>query len=613
MSTLHIASIQKARERSPLSTALALVIAISITLCVYGYQFGHSNHTIYLLDALHRSDPKILARDWFTTQTFQYHAVFGWIARGLMRLHCLEAGFLVGYLALIIAFHIAWMRLVILLGGTLKTYLVSILMYYVSAGGTALGMYQFFQDSAFLASNIANVLLLCAIVLWIDRRGIGAGVCIGMAGLFHLNYALVGSLLWLSWIGWDAISAARRNRAIAIRRSILPWRDKSFWIATTAALAPGVINIACAASLTLKSSGRMPLDEFVALYVRFRHPHHYDPRSWPAALWVSFLWPMLPAIGAYVILRRTAPPTIRRNLLDAAGIFLLMSVLLIVALLGAGFWYVSEALVQMSFYRFSIYIQLFACVGASLLVCDCARLARPSLYVVILGLAAIILLTPLLIWAGPRIGWISVQGMRAFINHKSGGLILFAALSCAPAVHELLGAIQRQKLRQCAQICALLALTVLMTFGWNRWIGLTQILEQPDDRYLALCDWARQHTPVEAIFLVPPQESEFRYRARRAIVVNFKAVPQLSGELAQWRDRLQDVLGISNLTSLPRGFDRVGAAMGQLYATRSADALIAVAHHYHAGYIVTTRPYDDKGLRLVRNVDDRYLLYAVTR
>src|SRR5438552_4768344 len=434
MSSLHIDN-QKTQEPSPDSIALALAIGIAITLCVYGYQFGRSNHTIYLLDALHRSDSKILARDWFTTQTFQYHAAFGCITRGLMKLHALESGFLAGYLALVIAFHLAWLRLVIILGGTLKTYLVSVLMYHISAGGTALGMYQFFQDSAFLASNIANVLLLCAMVLWIDRHGIAAGICIGVAGMFHLNHAVVGSLLWLSRTGWDAISAASRNRAMTIRRPILPLRDKQFWIATTAALAPCVINIACAASLTLKSSGKMPLSEFVDLYVRLRHPHHYDPRSWPAALWVSFLWPMLPALAAYVILRRAAPPTVRRNIRDAARIFLLISILLVVALLGAGFWCVSESLVQMSLYRFSIYLQLFACIGASLLVCDCARLARPSLYVVILGLAALIALTPLLMWAGPRMGWISVQGMRAFINHKRGGLILFAVLSCAPAIH----------------------------------------------------------------------------------------------------------------------------------------------------------------------------------
>src|SRR5438067_13602038 len=110
MSTLHIASIPKAREQSPLSIALALVIGISITLCVQGYQFGRSNHTVYLLDALHRSDPALLARDWFTTQTFQYHAIFGLITRALMRVGLLEPGFLVGYLALVFGFHLGWIR-----------------------------------------------------------------------------------------------------------------------------------------------------------------------------------------------------------------------------------------------------------------------------------------------------------------------------------------------------------------------------------------------------------------------------------------------------------------------------------------------------------------------
>src|SRR5207302_5199051 len=136
--------------------------------------------------------------------------------------------------ALAIAFHIAWLRLMILLGGSLKTYLVSVLMCYLSAGGTGLGVYQFFQDSAFLASNIAAVLMLGAMVLWIDRRGIASGVCVGLAGMFHLNFALLGVLLWLTWVGADALASIRRRRSSMsiARESILPWRDLRFCFAT---------------------------------------------------------------------------------------------------------------------------------------------------------------------------------------------------------------------------------------------------------------------------------------------------------------------------------------------------------------------------------------------
>src|SRR4029077_3089512 len=134
--------------------------------------------------------------DWFVTQTFQYHAAFGWFTRVLMKLGILEQGFLVGYLALVVLFHVAWMRRVDAVGGTRRTYLVSVLFYYLSAGGTALGIYQYFQDSSFLASNIANVALLWAFYLWMADKRVWSGLCFGIAGLFHLNHALVAVGSW---------------------------------------------------------------------------------------------------------------------------------------------------------------------------------------------------------------------------------------------------------------------------------------------------------------------------------------------------------------------------------------------------------------------------------
>jgi hypothetical protein len=604
---------ETSRSPTPLSVALAVSIGASITLCVYGYQFGRSNHTVYLLSALHHRDPHLLAHDWFTMQTFQYHAVFTTIVRLMMAAHALEGAFLVGYFVLIFAFHIAWMRLAILLGGSLQTYLVSVLMYHLSAGGTALGMYQFFQDSSFLPSNIANVLLLAAIVLWIDRRGIASGICIGLAGLFHLNHAVVGAGLWIALIGWDALANLRRRRRSSSPVSIVPWYDARFWIATACAVIPCAINVAYAMVLRSRLDGSMPLEEFVALYVRLRHPHHYDPSTWPSALWVSFLWPLPLAIAAYAVLRRRSSSAVRHQLVDAGRIFLYFWALVIVALLGAGIWYVSEPLVQLSLYRFSIYIQLMACIGAALLFCDCAHIARVSVYTLAGGIILLIVATPLLLWIGPRVGSISVVGMSTFLNHKRGGLLLFAALSCAPAVQVALGAIRQPMLRIATHLGAIVVLGLLIAIGWDYWIGLTQILEKPRASYLQLCAWAEQHTPVDAIFIVPPSETEFRYHARRAIVVNFKGVPQFSGELAQWRDRLENVLGIRDLQILHGGFDKINPAMNELYAKRSADELIGIAHEYHAGYIVALHSYDDPGMKLVQNARGQYLLYAVTR
>src|SRR5581483_10206351 len=93
-----------------------------------------------------------------------------------------------------------------------------------------------------------------------------------------------------------------------------------------------------------------------------------------------------------------------------------------------------------------------------------------------------------------------------------------------------------------------------------------------------------------AVFLVPPDESDFRLKAERATVVNFKAVPQLGAELAEWAQRLRDVLGVSNLNNqLPHGFDKIPGAMRVLYRDRPAESLVTAAQKYHARYVIATR------------------------
>src|SRR5262245_52408974 len=128
------------------SDAPALLIGALTTLAIHGYRYGEGNHTIYLLDALRQTDPSILRNDWFLTQTLQYHALFGWTAGKLLACKLIEPGFLATYALLIAAMHIAWLGIARQLGGTRAAYIASVALYYLSAAGTGLGMYQFLQD-----------------------------------------------------------------------------------------------------------------------------------------------------------------------------------------------------------------------------------------------------------------------------------------------------------------------------------------------------------------------------------------------------------------------------------------------------------------------------------
>src|SRR5690606_10558717 len=90
-----------------LPATFAIAFGITMTLCVRGYQFGGSNHNVYLVDALRQaSGDTLLANDCFTTQTLQYHALFGWVTRFLFQQQIIEPVFLLGHLLCIGLLHL---------------------------------------------------------------------------------------------------------------------------------------------------------------------------------------------------------------------------------------------------------------------------------------------------------------------------------------------------------------------------------------------------------------------------------------------------------------------------------------------------------------------------
>jgi hypothetical protein len=229
--------------------------------------------------------------------------------------------------------------------------------------------------------------------------------------------------------------------------------------------------------------------------------------------------------------------------MESARIFFIFALLVIVALIGAGVAWESEALIQASLYRFSIYPKLFSCIAAAFLI----------------GMAA-----------APRV-----------INASAAALGI-----------------------------ALIALCL-----WRGpYLGLFRIPED-DVSYAAACDWIRENTPIDAIFLVPPSEQEFRLRARRAIVVNFKAVPQLSGELREWRDRMQAVLDMENLTRLPRPFAATLNAIRERYDSLAPQTLERAARRYNARYILVGHRFPPAwdGRRIDIGASSSWFLYDLNR
>jgi hypothetical protein len=250
------------------------------------------------------------------------------------------------------------------------------------------------------------------------------------------------------------------------------------------------------------------------------------------------LWP-IPLALMYWRGRTKAP------FLQSRRVVAVITLMLIVALLGAGLWYVSETLVQLSLWRFSVFVKLLTCIGAAMWIV--ARLKDDRLA----GAAAMVagmLVIAACIWRGPYFG----------IYH-------------APYV---------------------------------------------DRGYLAACDWVRANTPVDAIFLVPPHEQEFRLRAQRAIVVNYKCVPQLSGELPAWRERLGQIL-MMDIRQLRTPFKLTLYDIRDRYENLPPAHYANVARRYDARYVLVGRrlpqEWEPKRLAAMDDATTAYFLYDLQR
>ncbi len=584
-----------------LAALFAVCLGVATTLYVQGYEFGRSNQTLYLLDALRHLSPELFRNDWLLTHTTQYHFTFAVLTRWLMRLNILEPAFLSGYIVLVVLLHVAWFGLVRKLGGSHVTYLFSVLFFYASNGGVAPGDCDFLQDHAFLPSNIANIAMLWGILMWVSGRIGWSAVCFGLAGMSHLNHALAVVPLWgaLAAWRWYRPGFGADAEELAVTRGKHEFTRYVIGGITIMLLSlPSVLSVL----LRLRAQQHpLPLPEYVDLFVRLRAPHHFEPLTWSAGVWLNFLWP-IPL--AYMAARRAAPTFARR---ETSRIFLIICGAMLISLLGAGIWYVSELLINLSFYRFSIFPKLLSCIGAAYLVGGwlIRRLTttRGSVYVCAAATVVLALV------AANSLGVLSLSALE----HAGRDVRMLLFLTASSLVCACLCGAPFARMRLPLYALATAALLVQVSISCYRWLGVSNITAREAD-YLALCDWARDrsHTPVDAVFLVPPDEQAFRLRAQRAIVVNFKGVPPLASEMAEWRDRLRSVLAIEDLRTLPRGLDSAPSAMSVRYDSLPPDYLVKIARRYSARYVVLSRDTRTPPSQHLVFENDSYRLYDLS-
>jgi hypothetical protein len=59
--------------------------------------------------------------------------------------------------------------------------------------------------------------------------------------------------------------------------------------------------------------------------------------------------------------------------------------------------------------------------------------------------------------------------------------------------------------------------------------------------WVKVCDWIRNSTPEDAVFITPHQQQTFKWYALRTEVVSWKDIPQDAKSIVQWHQRLREI------------------------------------------------------------------------
>lgn len=287
----------------------------------------------------------------------------------------------------------------------------------------------------------------------------------------------------------------------------------------------------------LFSTMDLPVREPSLFYIvaQFRNPHHYLPSSFPLRSFVRFGVLAAAGIAALFYLHHQ----LRRD----AHRFILSSLLIVAALLlvGVVFTEVHPSL-------FVAKLQLFMTTV----------FARILLVALICG--AIISLLPL----GLRNVIDRILGHKARLT----GLVIGAVLAVAGAL----------------------------------WLVKGPPALQTSDEYCsepglgAVEAWVRDNTPTDAVFAIPPSVSSFRFRAQRAVFVNFKAFPYDDAEMYTWFSR---IIAQAPVPLPERGGAGLLAKLDEAYERMPDQAIEELADRYGIDYFLRQTPLSGMQFRRV--------------
>ena len=603
--------------RSLLWVVLALAVQAILLL---GYKFGEVNHNEQLPMILRAIDPNYLRSDWIVgaNDGFNHRWFYSQLMALLSRVFGVEGAFYAVYLGAMALWTTGLFALMrdSWRGDQNGDQNDGQTRQIIGAGAVFAPLLLLFNDWGTISNSVGfgslvPALLAFALMIWFAvalRRGwwIGAGVLLFAAGLLH---AQIGPLsgIFILFAHFYALRGAPNEQSQPNARDF-----RRFWPLW-------ILGIAVPLGLALISDDKRPLSpaqerEALEILAYVRHPWHYVPTSWTRTQWLGeFAW-----LGVLFVARAaTRPSRFLDGMLLAVAAFCLSGFLpfLIDKLF---------PLVKLQHFRMTIWFQiigsLYLARYLAQLWCDQSAVRRVA-GAVLLG--AMLWQIPTIMGEKYRVLLpLSLFGFwwfekRARDSQKLSWATLLWLLPWTPlwfalkpargiatdgiiATVSVLGLLwlwqnRRGVAVRAAQGALVLGALVLLS-AWRPLDPLSArfakrvkphlINSGPDAPMQA---WARQNTPRDAIFIIPPDLQTFRLKAERAVVADFKVFPWSDAGLLDWRARITDLCGGQKL---PLGYNQK-SELKTAYASLNAAQVAALSRRYKARYFLA--PQGAKG------------------
>ncbi|MBI4704852.1 MAG: glycosyltransferase family 39 protein [Deltaproteobacteria bacterium] len=537
MLTESVARAERIRDRVEIVLASAVSLLFGAT---FGWSYGADNQVVYLLGALRLVRPGILARDWFATQTTHYHVAYKYLAAGLMALSSQGWAVAIAHTVVVGAGTAAvyWLlRALLERRQALVAFLLLVAVAMVERTKGPCTTYVF--DHILQPSTIASAAFLVSAALFVRGRWLGAGLALGAAGLFHANFLVL-------LLGAAAVAHLALGRRELGRR--LLWH-----------LGPAVLVLLLFAPMILSTAGGKDAAAAQEIYAIVRAPHHFALASCKRGFMGFLAWQLLGLGAALPLGRRPQSPAARLLCLLAGMLLVIWTGTVLSA--NAGLRQATQLFAWRLVPHADLLLAALACAAAVKVLVEpgFGRRYGAGTFALVAGGVGVLFLDAAFGRRGATLPALTAGVLGALLVARLVEALgrRFASAGSAERARRLWA-------RAGALVAGLAALAVLVPTSAaqiQQIYGRSSLLRGPRREEQALYAWMRASTPVDAVFLTPPDNENLRFHAERAIVVDWKSNPIVPAEVLEWYRRLGDVTGarVRSRRDL-RGYGSIGEA-----------------------------------------------------